>query len=52
MRWVKGRAEALLQLRCIEINGDWDTFIGRVHSALQAKAWNEGENPPMLSYEP
>ena len=52
MRWVKGRAEALLQLRCIEINGDWDTFIGRVHSALQAKAWREGESPKLLSYEP
>ena len=27
MRWIPGRAEALLQLRCIEINGDWETFI-------------------------
>ena len=27
MRWVQGRAEALLHLRCIEINGDWETFI-------------------------
>ncbi len=27
MRWIKERAEALLQLRCIEINGDWDEFI-------------------------
>jgi hypothetical protein len=26
MRWIKERAEALLQLRCIEINGDWDRF--------------------------
>ena len=24
MRWIRERAEALLQLRCIEINGDWD----------------------------
>ena len=31
MRWIKERAEALLQLRCIEINGDWDAFIARVH---------------------
>ena len=22
MRWIRKRAEALLQLRCIEINGD------------------------------
>lgn len=27
MRWVTGRAEALLQLRCIELNGDWDQFF-------------------------
>jgi hypothetical protein len=27
MRWIVGRAEAVLQLRCIELNGDWDKFI-------------------------
>ena len=27
MRWIPGRAEALLHLRCIEINGDWEMFI-------------------------
>jgi hypothetical protein len=27
MRWIPGRAEALLRLRCIEINGDWEPFI-------------------------
>jgi hypothetical protein len=27
MRWVVGRAEALLQLRCIELNGDWEAFF-------------------------
>jgi hypothetical protein len=26
MRWLQGKGEALLQLRCIEINGDWDRF--------------------------
>ena len=26
MRWVKGKAEALLHLRCIELNGDWEEF--------------------------
>jgi len=31
MRWKKGRAEALLQLRCIEVNSDWDDFISYVH---------------------
>jgi uncharacterized protein (DUF2147 family) len=27
MRWLKGKAEALLHLRCIELNGDWQTFV-------------------------
>ncbi len=27
MRWIRERAEALLQLRCVEINGDWDAFV-------------------------
>ena len=31
MRWIKERAEALLQLRCIDANGDWDQFIEQVH---------------------
>lgn len=26
MRWIRGRAEALLHLRCIEINDEWDRF--------------------------
>jgi hypothetical protein len=32
MRWIRERAEALLQLRCIEINGDWDAFMEFVHA--------------------
>ena len=31
MRWIKERAEALLKLRCIDINGEWDAFIDAVH---------------------
>jgi len=27
MRWIPERAEALLHLRCIEINGDWERFF-------------------------
>lgn len=27
MRWIPERAEALLHLRCIELNGDWDDFF-------------------------
>lgn len=27
MRWIPGRAEALLHLRCIELNGNWEDFF-------------------------
>lgn len=30
-RWIRERAESLLQLRCIERNGHWDSFIQWVH---------------------
>jgi len=32
MRWIRERAEALLQLRCVEINGDWDEFMAFVQN--------------------
>lgn len=39
MRWVQGKAEAVLHLRCIELNGDWDKFVkwqqGRTQVRLQ-----------------
>lgn len=38
MRWIRERAEALLQLRCIEINGDWDAFMAFVHATGPGKA--------------
>ncbi len=30
MRWIRERAEAVLKLRCIEVNGEWDHFIAFV----------------------
>ncbi len=34
MRWIKERAQAILQLRCIEANGDWQAFERYVHDNL------------------
>jgi len=45
MRWIKERAEALLQLRCIDANGDWDAFVGRVHATMRHAAITKGERP-------
>jgi len=36
MRWIRERAEALLQLRCIEINRHWDDFIQTVQDKISA----------------
>jgi len=38
MRWIKERVEAILQLRCIDANGDWDAFSNFVHDRLQSHA--------------
>jgi hypothetical protein len=27
MRWIEGRAEPMLLLRCIEVNGDWEALM-------------------------
>lgn len=39
MRWTQTKAEALLHLRCIELNGDWDKFV----------TWFENETRQRLS---
>lgn len=43
MRWIKERAEALLQLRCIDANGDWLAFVDRVHEQARARASSTGD---------
>jgi hypothetical protein len=52
MRWIKERAEALLQLRCIEINGDWDAFISFVHDRTKEQAKKSRQIPMLKSKEP
>jgi hypothetical protein len=52
MRWIKGRAEALLQLRCIEINGYWKPFTRYVYDTLHKAGAEQGIRPQMLSNEP
>lgn len=38
MRWIEERAQAVIQLRCIEANGDWDAFERFVHERLRTAA--------------
>lgn len=47
MRWIKERAEALLQLRCIDINGDWNAFILFVHDKLREESREKQKNIPI-----
>lgn len=52
MRWIKERSEALLQLRCIEVNNDWDAFIDYVHDKTTRQAQLSKENSFLKSKDP
>ena len=52
MRWIKERLEALVQLRCIELNGQWDAFIAAVHDRLKAEATQSGRRSRLQSKSP
>ena len=43
MRWIKERAEAVLQLRCIDVNGDWEAFVQFVHDKVRQRGIQLGE---------
>ena len=51
MRWVKEKAEPLLHLRCIELNGDWEKFVtwfqDKTHDRLR-----KGERCKVLTDQP
>lgn len=38
MRWIVERAEALLQLRCVELNGQWRDFTQWLHQDIHSTA--------------
>jgi len=52
MRWIKERAEHLLQLRCIEVNGDWDAFIEFVHDRTREQAQQQHKNLSLKCMQP
>jgi hypothetical protein len=52
MRWIKDRSEALLQLRCVEVNGDWDGFISFVHDKTNEQARQTQTNLFLKSKHP
>jgi hypothetical protein len=52
MRWIEERVEAVVQLRCIEANGDWDHFVAFVHDRMQAEAQRDGTRLRLQSSQP
>ena len=50
MRWIEERAEAVLLLRCIEVNGDWEAFMSGAKSGvtknLSAARWFRSSKMP------
>jgi hypothetical protein len=51
MRWLKGKAEALLHLRCIELNGDWQKFVNWFQRRNQGHL-RKGERRRVLTDKP
>ncbi|CAN5632647.1 hypothetical protein BH11MYX1_BH11MYX1_02930 [soil metagenome] len=52
MRWIKERVEAVVQLRCIEANGDWDRFVEFVHDRMRGDANRDGTRLRLQSSTP
>lgn len=51
-RWIRERAEPLLQLRCIEANGDWEAFIDWVHNDHRQRARRTGDRIRVQQNQP
>ena len=51
MRWVQAKAEAVLHLRCIELNGDWQRFVTWFQRKTQTRL-NKGERGKVLTSQP
>jgi hypothetical protein len=52
MRWIRERAETLLQLRCIEVNGDWDRFVEFVHKEVARRLRAKGSEYRVMTWSP
>jgi uncharacterized protein UPF0236 len=51
MRWVQAKAEALLHLRCIELNGDWQAFTTWCQRETQTRL-DKGKRCKVLTNQP
>jgi hypothetical protein len=51
MRWIQAKAEAVLHLRCIELNGDWQKFVTWFQGRTQARL-NKDKRHKVLTDQP
>jgi len=51
MRWRREKAEALLHLRCIELNGDWQHFFAWTEKQIRRRL-RKGERLKVLTDQP
>jgi hypothetical protein len=51
MRWRQDKAEALLHLRCIELNNDWEEFVTWFQRKTQTRL-NKGKRHKVLTNQP
>jgi hypothetical protein len=51
MRWTRAKAEALLHLRCIELNGDWQKFANWFERHIR-KRLKKGQRCKVLTDQP
>jgi len=52
MRWKRERAQAVIQLRCIDVNEQWDAFALWVLQRLQTHAQEEGQRIRLQTQSP
>lgn len=52
MRWIRERAQAVIQLRCIDVNGHWPSFVTRTLQRLRKRARENGERVRLQSNSP
>ena len=43
MSWIRERAQAVIQLRCIDVNEQWDAFVSWTFGRLRATARELGQ---------
>jgi hypothetical protein len=52
MRWTRERAQAVIQLRCIDVNGHWDLFVPWALRRLRTGARATGRPARLQTHTP